>query len=294
MTSEAPQSTSPREPRAFSSGLSVSDFAACLDMGLEPIGLVQGYCVMRSQPSSSPLALNGGMTPFHPAPNDYVENYQCPHGMVSTEHRMWGQNYQQSWIERIWRQGFSSAYSRMLAEAGSLGAHGIVGVFDNVNPLVQDGIVEFRILGTAVRVSGASSSAAPWTTYLAGQRLAKSFEAGFAPVNIVAAVSSVRVWASCVTQYAMEGTGAMMFGQGSDPVEIQQVVSARSAARELVRQSVKSQLHGDQLHGVELHLREHDFGHGDLEIQPVVRGNRVRRFKDFDALVAPRPTVTLS
>ncbi len=32
---------------SFSSGLSVSDFGACLDMGLEPVGLVQGFCAMQ-------------------------------------------------------------------------------------------------------------------------------------------------------------------------------------------------------------------------------------------------------
>ncbi|MBW4078144.1 MAG: hypothetical protein HIU84_06485 [Acidobacteria bacterium] len=294
MTSVSPDPQVPTGQGSFSSGLSVSDFAACLDMGLEPLGLVQGFCVMRSQPTMSQMSLSMGMTPYQPAPNDYVENYHCPHGIVSAEHRMWGQNYQQTWIERIWRQGFSSAYTRMLSEATTLHAHGIVGVFDNVTPLVQDGIVEFRMFGTAVRLKDHQSTSPPWSTYLAGQRLAKSFEAGFAPVSIVAAVSSVRVSASCVTQYAVEGTGSLLYGQGNDSFEIEQLVSARAAARGLVRQSVKSQLHADQLHGVELLMREHDFGHGDFEIQPVLRGNRVRRFKNFAALLAPRPTVTLS
>lgn len=278
----------------FSSGLSVADFAACLDMGLEPVGLVQGFCAMRSQPGVSTMGVAMGMTPYQPSTTDYVENYHCPHGFVSAEHRMWGQNYQQSWIERTWRQGFSSAYSRMVAEATALGAHGIVGVFDNVTPLVQDGIVEFTMRGTAVHLKGHTSSRDPWTTYLAGQRLAKSIEAWFAPVNVVAAVSSVRVWASCITEYLMEGPATMMYGASNESIEVEQIVSARAAARELVRQYVHTQLQGDQLHGVELHMREHTFGHGDLEIQPVLRGNRVRRFKDFDALDAPRLTVSLS
>ncbi len=284
----------PPERVAFSSGLSVADFAACLDMGLEPVGLVQGFCAMRSQPGVSPMGVAMGMTPYQASANDYVENYHCPHGFVSAEHRMWGQNYQQSWIERTWRQGFTSAYSRMVDEATALGAHGIVGVFDNVTPLVQDDIVEFTKRGTAVHLQCHTSSRAPWTRYLAGQRLAKSIEAGFAPVNVVAAVSSVRVWASCITEYLMEGPATMMYGTSNETIEIEQIVSARAAARELVRQYVRAQLQGDQLHGVELLMREHTFGHGDLEIQPVLRGNRVRRFKDFDALDVPRLTVSLS
>ena len=35
------------ESSAFSSGLSVPDFAACLDLGLQPVALVQGFCVMQ-------------------------------------------------------------------------------------------------------------------------------------------------------------------------------------------------------------------------------------------------------
>ena len=46
----------------------------------------------------------------------------------------------------------------------------------------------------------------PWTTYLAGQRLTKSIEAGYMPVAVVASLASVRVWAYCMTEYLMEGT----------------------------------------------------------------------------------------
>ena len=34
---------------AFTSGLTVPDFAACLQLGLEPVGFVQGFCVMQWQ-----------------------------------------------------------------------------------------------------------------------------------------------------------------------------------------------------------------------------------------------------
>ena len=35
------------ESDTFSSGLSVPDFAACLELGLQPVSLVQGFCVMQ-------------------------------------------------------------------------------------------------------------------------------------------------------------------------------------------------------------------------------------------------------
>ena len=285
---------------SFSSGLSVSDFAACLAMGLEPVGLVQGFCAVRTvssmyQQTGQFGALGAVMSPVQGSTGDYVENYQCPHGMVAGEHRMWGQNYQQPWIENTWKQGFTNAFSRMVQEASTLGAHGVVGVVDNVSRIGQEGVLEFSIRGTAVRVAGlAVSTNDPWTTYLAGQRLAKIIEAGYAPVSIVAAVSSVRVWASCITEYLMEGSGMSAWAANVQSVEVAQIVSARAAARIIVRNYVRAQLHGDQLHGVELSIREHEHGHGDLEIQPLLRGNRVRRFKDFDPLPVPLLTVRLA
>jgi hypothetical protein len=208
---------------------------------------------------------------------------------------MWGQNYQQPWIENTWRQGFTNAYTRMVEEATTLGAHGVVGVVDNVSRIGQEGVLEFSIRGTAVRVSDLKlPSNGPWTTYLAGQRLAKIIEAGFTPVNLVASVASVRVFASCITEYLMEGGGMSMWAQNNDSMEVQQIVSARMAARAIVRNYVRAQLHGDQLHGVELDIREHEHGKGDMEIQPMLRGNRIRRFKDFDPLAVPRLTVRLS
>lgn len=290
---------------AFSSGLSVSDFAACLDMGLEPVGLVQGFCAMRwgafsmnamggGLTSGLGGVLGGALTPFSGAPGGYVQNYQCPHGMISGDHRAWGQNYQQTWIEDTWRSGFNSAYSRMMEEAQALGAHGVVGVVDSENPLSDTGVVEFHLRGTAVKLIDAPApSATPWSTFLAGQRLAKSFEAGYAPVSIVTAVASVRMYANCQTEYLMEGTGGMWSNVGG-AAEIVQVVDAQSKVRDLARARVRSALHGDTLHGAHLEVSTREFAQGDTEFQSRLSGNRVRRFKDFDPVAIPRPTVRLS
>ena len=102
---------------AFSSGLSVNDFAACLEMGLEPVGLVQGFCAMQSSNFGGGL-MRGGLSPYGGGnQGGYVQNYQCPHGFISNEHRAWGQNYEETWVENGWNEGFTSAYSRMLEEA---------------------------------------------------------------------------------------------------------------------------------------------------------------------------------
>jgi uncharacterized protein YbjQ (UPF0145 family) len=268
-------------------------------MGLEPVGLVQGFCAMQWGSYGIGL-MQRGLTPYGGSQGGYVENYQCPHGaMMGGEHRIWGQNYQQTWIESSWNEGFSSAYARMVEEASDLHADGVVGVLDTQSSLTDAGIIEFHLTGTAVKLEGAPAptaapTAAPWTTYLAGARLAKLFEAGFAPVSIIATVSSVRVWAYCVTELLMGGVGGFAMNQNFAPQEIQQIVRAQSAARSLARKSVRDQLHGDSLHGADLSVMEREFEKGDLEVQTLLRGNRVRRFKAFEALPVPQATVRLS
>ncbi|HUY21447.1 MAG TPA: hypothetical protein VMV22_03805 [Acidimicrobiales bacterium] len=280
----------------FSSGLSVPDFAACLAMGLRPVGLVQGFCVMKwswygagspYQQASSPYSAGGDG-------GAYAETYRCPHGFVSADHRAWGQNYEQTWVEAAWAQGFGSAYVRLVEEATAAGAHGVIGVVDRARHLTELGVTEFHILGTAVVVDGGSPppGGRPWTTYLAGQRLAKLIEAGLMPVALAAAMSSVRVWAYCMTDYLMEGRNLSWGGAGAQ--EVDQVVRAHMAVRQLARSHVRGQLGSDSLHGARLTTSERRLGEGDEVIECILRGTRVRRFKDFDPVAPPMPTVSLS
>ncbi len=280
---------------AFSSGLSAAEFAACLSMGLRPVGLVQGFCVMRwtwygsgstyFQPWN-PYAGSGG--------GGYGETYRCPHGFVSQDHRAWGQNFQQTWVESAWAEGFGGAYTRLVDEARELGAHGVVGVVDSVRPLTDMGVTEFHILGTAVTVENSPPppDGQPWTTYLAGQRLAKLIEAGLMPVEVTATMTSVRVYAYCMTDYLMEGRNFSWGGSGAH--EVEQISRAHMAARQLARAELKQRIGTDSLHGVHLATQVRELGEGDEVIECTVRGSRVRRFKAFDQLPPPIPTVRLT
>jgi hypothetical protein len=285
------------ESTAFSSGLSVPDFAACLDLGLQPVALVQGFCVMQWGWYGQGSGYMRGMSPYvggPQSPGSYSETYRCPHGFVSNEHRSWGQNLEQPWVEAAWAQGYGSAYQRMLEEATTHGAHGVIGVMDRVSNVADNGTTEFHFLGTAVTVDGGPPPAGgvPWSTYLAGQRLTKSIEAGFMPVAVVAALASVRVWAYCITEYLMEG-GGMSWGSQMGPQLIEQVSKAHMAVRQLARKHVRQQLAGDELHGAFIAVVGRELSQGDEVIDCTLRGNRMRRFKDFDPVALPRPTVRL-
>jgi hypothetical protein len=285
------------ESNSFSSGLSVPDFAACLDLGLQPVALVQGFCVMQWGWYGAGSGYMRGASPYFGGqqyPGAYAETYRCPHGFVSTEHRTWGQNIEQPWVEAAWAQGYGSAYARMLEEAALHGAHGAIGVVDRVSHLADTGTTEFHFLGTAVTVEGGPPPAGgtPWSTYLAGQRLTKSIEAGFMPVAVVAALASVRVWAYCMTEYLMEG--ARTWGGPIGPQEVEQVSKAHMAVRQLARKHVREQLAGDALHGASIQVEKRELAAGDEVIDCTLRGNRMRRFKEFDEVPAPRPTVRLT
>ena len=282
---------------AFSSGLTVPDFAACLQLGLEPVGLVQGFCVMQWGWYGAGSSFMRGSNPYTMGAQSegaYSESYRCPHGYVSAEHRMWGQNLEQPWVEAAWSAGYGAAYARMLDEATALGAHGVIGVVDRVTPVADSQTSEFHFLGTAVTVEDGPLPAGgvPWTTYLAGQRLTKSIEAGFMPVAVVASMASVRVWAYCITEYQMEGGRG--WGNPNQAAEVEQVTRAHMAVRQLARKHVRQKLVGDALHGVQIDVEKRELAQGDEVIDCTIRGNRVRRFKDFDAVPSPRPTVRLS
>jgi hypothetical protein len=56
---------------------------------------------------------------------------------------------------------------------------------------------------------------------------------------------------------------------------------------------VRAQLVGDELHGATIDIATRALAQGDEVIDCTLRGNRVRRFKDFDPIAPPRPTVRL-
>jgi uncharacterized protein YbjQ (UPF0145 family) len=297
--SDVPEAAPRRlESGSFSSGLSVPDFAACLQMGLRPVGLVQGFCAMQWGWYGAGSPYMRGMTPYAPAGGPggaYAQSWYCPHGFVSAEHRMWGQNYEQVWVEQAWLQGFQAAFSRLIEEAKEVGAHGVIGVTDTTHNLVDMNVAEFHMLGTAVVVDGAPPppKGEPWSTYLAGQRLAKLVEAGFMPISVVASIASVRVWAYCMTEYLMGG-GTSMWGQGGTTVrDVEQISAGLLAARSIARDHARRQLGADTLHGASVSTSEREIGGGDHVFECTVRGTRVRQFKDFDPMAAPRPTVRL-
>jgi hypothetical protein len=289
-----PEAAGRLERASFSSGLTVPDFAACLHMGMYPVGLVQGFCVMRwswygatsAFASNSYYGRSGGNT---------LKTYSCPHRMYGTslEHRSWGSNSEQPWVTKAWTEGFNKAYHRMIEEAADAGAHGVIDIRDSNTQLIDADIREFHLLGTAVVVEDAPKPKRIWTTYLAGQRLAKLFEAGFRPVSIVASMTSVRVWATCEVETLMRGRYDP-YGVVRPGDEVTQLADAQMEARLRARDHVKGAIGTDALHGASIRVSERELGEGDMDISCILRGTRVHRVANTPALSPPLPTVRLS
>jgi uncharacterized protein YbjQ (UPF0145 family) len=270
---------------AYTSGLSVQELAACEHMGMRPVGLVQGFCVMSWNFSYSSMATGYGYG------SQTVSTYNCPHPFVTdAEHRQFGWNQECTDMEAAWGDGYNRAYQRLIEEAQEFGAHGVIGITDATKSLLGgSGVREFHLYGTAVVFENSAAPKQIWSTYLAGQRLGKLFEAGLLPVSIIAAIASISIYPVCVTEILERGSWDNYVSPGS---EITQLSDAHTSARQLARDHVKGRLGNDELHGADLTVHEYR-SFGVEVISAELRGTRVRRFRDVEPLPTPVPTVRM-
>jgi hypothetical protein len=296
---------------SFTSKLSSADYNATLAAGLEPVGIVQGVCVMRWE-WYGPRSPYGGSLPIgsgtRKLKHRYYEpregrvgvgrtstslvyasknftNWACQHNVQRTDGHEPGVNFEQPWVEDLWSEGFNTARSRMLAEAEAAGAHGVIGVVDEITTPTR-GAKEFVLRGTAVRVRGVNAPHEIWSTYLAGERLIKLVEAGWAPVSVVAAHASVRIWPACSTE-------SQLSGAWSEVSSITQLESGHYNVRLLARARVHAEAGADDVHGVRFEVAEHRIARGDDELNCTVWGSRIRRYAAPEQLPTPMATLSL-
>jgi hypothetical protein len=312
----------------FSSGLSVAGYGACLELGMEPVGLVQGFCAMRYVSYGSDYwnyfrsNSNRGFYRQWDCPHGYTK---CPRGYPSSDYRRFGYNAEMLINEQSWMNGYSAAYNRMLNEAREAGAHGIIGVTHSFRTLIDSNIMEFHLTGTAVRIGNLPKPATPFSTFLAGQKLVKLIEAGYMPVSIVASVAEIAVYAYCRTETLLSGTyvtrqrgggsssgvtgaGGATAQAGSQStgrielvgwrrnyplIEIEQVLEAYLSAYQIAEEGAARQLAGDSLHGASMSFSTYEMGEADRIVTCFLQGNRVRRFADPEPLPAPKAVVGL-
>jgi uncharacterized protein YbjQ (UPF0145 family) len=210
---------------AFTSDLSVGDFALCHQLGLKPVSQVMGSSIYQVgyQSTPWPSAMGGGFM------------------------------FEMQALSEAWNEVRELALGRLAQEAGHVGADAVVGI--DLNTGAHDwaeNAIEYVVIGTAVRheetatpggppAGGAQRGGGPKTdsgrrrredpvlTELSVADYAKLLSAGVEPLGVVAWSSVFFVGASYSTQM-MSGIGGLGFTQNQELPEFTQgVYSARES-----------------------------------------------------------------
>lgn len=210
-----------RGGRFFTSDLSVNELALVREAGFRPLTQVMGSCFYRTPWSNSPWL--GGVAPG-PGQGRTFELEQQTSG---------------------WNEARRLALGRLSEEARRAGADAVVGV--RVRRRHHDwatSLIEFVVIGTAVRSERYDLGDEPALSNLSGQDFSKLFRHGFWPVGLVAG-STVAYVASGWAQQQASRWGAGRLRNQEMPDYTQGLYDARALAMErLTRQAHEVHAHG--------------------------------------------------
>lgn len=162
--------------------LSVAGAVGIESVGLDAVGEVMG-CIVEN------IGWSGGLSYGMGGVGGYL-------GAVSF----------QPYVDALYH-GYDTALGRMVTEAKSMGADGIVGIRLTRSSLA-DSAQEFMALGTAVKARSTHRPRRLFTTDLPGQDVAKLMQAGWVPVRIaigIAVESQFLDWTSRQQMSVMAG-----------------------------------------------------------------------------------------
>ncbi|MDJ0380391.1 heavy metal-binding domain-containing protein [Streptomyces sp. G-G2] len=243
----------------FTSDLTVNEFLLVREAGFRPLGLVLGSSV------------------YH----------------VGIQLGRWSKNQELTKLSQAMYEARELAMSRMEAEAGALGADGIVGVrLDIEFKEFGSDIAEFIAVGTAVKADGAdpgpggtwrNNKGKPFTSDLSGQDFWTLIRAGYAPLDMV--------MGSCVYHVAHQRLGQALSTTGRN-VEIEPFTQALYEARELAMSRMQAEGKALEAEGiVAVQLRQHSHSWGAHTTEFFAIGTAVRPLRDDH--VIERPTMVL-
>jgi uncharacterized protein YbjQ (UPF0145 family) len=198
---------------AFTSDLSVGDFALCHRLGLKPVSQVMGSAIYQVgyQTTPWPSAMGGGFM------------------------------FEMEALSQAWNEVRGLALGRLAQEAGHVDADAVVGVDLRTGEHDwAENAIEYVVMGTAVRHDKRSRQAGPVLTELSVADYAKLLSAGVEPLGVVAWSSVFFVGASYATQ-RMSGFGNLGFTENQELPEFTQgVYSAReTVVARLTEQAAK-------------------------------------------------------
>jgi uncharacterized protein YbjQ (UPF0145 family) len=195
---------------AFTSDLSVADFALCHRLGLKPVAQVMGSSIYQVgyQSTPWPSSMGGGFM------------------------------FEMEALSNAWNEVRGLALNRLAQEAGHVGADAVIGVDlrTDAHDWAENSI-EYMVIGTAVRHTRDAQTGdarSPVLTELSVADYTKLLSAGIEPLGIVAWSSVFFVAAS----YSTQMIGNAMFTQNQELTEFTQGVYS---AREIVVERMTEQ-----------------------------------------------------
>jgi uncharacterized protein YbjQ (UPF0145 family) len=267
---------------SWGSSLSVAELASIKRAGFEPLGLAVGSSIYQLTPT---------YTMRYPAwtgPSaGFSKTYPCPHGYGYGIGHLGGLNWEQVYYEEGVEEAYRLALGRLVEEARELGAHGVVGVTVRFRHLssyegqASGRLVEFTVVGTAVRCPGAAPLEEPFTSHLSGQGLAKLVAAGLVPASLALGCGAIQVLAGCQMTLASRSFANVELTQYSEAIDQCRWVAVR-------RLEAMSGHTGEGVIGVDVNLA----GGGDLT-EMMLLGTSVRRFSTSPLPSPPLPIMKL-
>jgi uncharacterized protein YbjQ (UPF0145 family) len=197
-------------PGAFTSDLSIADFALCDQLELVPLSQVMGSSIYQVgyQESTWPMMMGG---------------------TVLTE---------LDTLSEAWNNVREHALGRLAQEAERVDADAVVGVDLRTGAHdFAEGAIEYVVMGTAVRRAGAPQRSQPVLTELSVADYAKLVRSGFEPLGVVAwsSVFFVAYGFNPMLERGTLGQGGMSLGGGyMQNFELTAFTQALYSAREQV------------------------------------------------------------
>ena len=192
------------------------------------------------------------------------------------------------YVDALYR-GWDTAIGRMVTEAQTMGADGVVGVRLSQEHLGQDNR-EFVALGTAVRSEGPVHPARPFVTDLPGADVAKLLHAGWVPVSIAFGISVAIRHDDYATRSQASAWGYNT--EVSGYTELVQHVRHDARTR-FAEHAARAGAEGAIVSHMGLHIweREPSEGHRDHVAESTVFGTTLARF--HRERTAPTRTLTI-
>ena len=245
------------EGAMFTSALSVKEFALLRQMGPQPVAQVMGASVIRTGYQYLPALAPGefasggvGASYYNTRPGGNVNRFTEPSPWQLRNYRWHTTEVcELDVIAQGWRTARRRALDRLCEEALQVNADLVVGVrLHRSDHDLGDGMIEYVVTGTAVRLPGSSTSDWPILTDLSVQDYWRLRQVGQEPVGFLGATSVMFASPPVATRLRR---GRTLWRNR----ELDELTSAFRLARESVRRQMEGQVadaHGAGAVGVTL------------------------------------------